>query len=119
MDLVVIAVLSLLLLPLVSLTDGAPRIALGLAFVLFFPGYALMAALFPKKEDLDGIERLALSFGLSLAVVPLMGLGLNYTPWGIRLYPILISINLFILFMVAIARYRQQRLTDDERFEPR
>jgi len=38
------------------------------------------AALFPGKDDLDGIERIALSFGLSIAVVPLMGLALNYTP---------------------------------------
>jgi len=33
--------------------------------------------LFPGKDDLDGIERIALSFGLSIAVVPLLGLALN------------------------------------------
>jgi uncharacterized membrane protein len=33
--------------------------------VLFLPGYALIAALFPRKDDLDGIERIALSFGLT------------------------------------------------------
>ena len=62
------------------------RNILGLPLVLFLPGYALIAALFPAKSDLDGIERVALSFGLSIAVVPLIGLGLNYTPWGIRTY---------------------------------
>jgi len=30
----------------------------------------------------DGIERVALSFGLSIAIVPLIGLVLNFTPWG-------------------------------------
>ncbi|MHB8987039.1 MAG: DUF1616 domain-containing protein [Eubacteriales bacterium] len=44
----------------------------------------------------DGIERVALSFGLSIAVVPLVGLILNYTPWGIRLAPILASLLVFV-----------------------
>jgi len=33
-------------------------------------------------EGIDGIERVALSFGLSIAIVPLIGLVLNFTPWG-------------------------------------
>jgi uncharacterized membrane protein len=65
------------------------RQVFGIVFVLFCPGYAFIAALFTKKRDLDAIERIALSFGLSIAVVPLIGLGLNYTEWGIRLTPIL------------------------------
>jgi len=118
MELLFIVVLSLLLVPLALLTSGALRIVLGLAFVLFFPGYTLIAALFPRKDALDSIERLALSFGLSIAVVPLIGLILNYTPWGIRLYPILISVLLFIVIMAAIAWYRRRRLQPGERFEP-
>ncbi len=42
--------------------------------------YFKYLAAFSEKNDLDGIERLALSFGLSIAVVPLIGLGLNFTP---------------------------------------
>jgi uncharacterized membrane protein len=84
--------------------------------VLFVPGYALIAALFPGKADLDGIERLALSFGLSIAVVPLIGLALNYTPWGIRLDPILTSLVLFTLAMTAAAHYRRALLAAQERF---
>jgi len=68
--------------------------------VLFLPGYALIAALFPSKNDLDGIERLALSFGLSIAVVPLIGLGLNFTPFGIRLVPIIVSLSVFTLAFI-------------------
>lgn len=92
------------------------RTVLGLLFILFFPGYSLIAALFPRKEDIDGIERLALSFGLSIAVVPLIGLGLNYTPWGIRLNPILISISLFTILCLTAAFLRRVRLPEDERF---
>ena len=91
-----IVVITLLLFPVVVFTTGPLRIGLGLPFVIFFPGYTLLSALFPKRDDLSGIERVALSFGLSIAVVPLIGLILNYTPWGIKLYPILTSITLFI-----------------------
>ena len=111
-----IVVITLLLFPAVAFTSGGLRIALGLLFVLFFPGYTLLSALFPKRDDLDGIERIALSFGLSIAIVPLIGLILNYTPWGIRLYPILISITLFILIASGIAWYRQRRLAPAQRF---
>ena len=69
-----------------------------------------------RKGGIDGIERLALSFGLSIAVVPLIGLALNYTPWGIRLDPIVISLVLFTLFMAAIAHYRRALLPKEERF---
>ncbi len=115
--LIVIVVISLLLFPLVAFTSGVPRIIFGLCLVLFFPGYTLLSALFPRKGNLGSIERVALSFGLSVAVVPLIGLILNYSPWGIRLYPILISITLFILICSAVAWQRQQRLPDEERLK--
>ena len=98
------------------LNESLLRILFGVAMVLFIPGYALIAALFPARDDLDGIERVALSFGLSIAVVPLIGLALNYTPWGIRLDPILTSLTLFTLAMVGIAWYRRLLLPAGERF---
>jgi hypothetical protein len=68
------------------------RYVFGSLMVLFIPGYSLVEALYPNKKDLDSLERLALSIGLSLALVPLVGLVLNYTPWGIRLDPIVFSL---------------------------
>ena len=94
------------------------RVILGIPFILFFPGYVLIVALFPKKDDLDGIERAALSFGLSIAVVPLLGLALNYTPWGIRLLPILVILILFTGLMSGLAFYRRGKLPPAERFVP-
>lgn len=93
------------------------RNILGLPLVLFLPGYALIAALFPAKSDLDGIERVALSFGLSIAVVPLIGLGLNYTPWGIRLLPILTSLSVFTFIMCGLAYIRRASLPESETFD--
>ena len=99
------------------LRESVMRTAFGLPMVLFLPGYALIAALFPSKEDLDGIERMALSFGLSIAVVPLIGLGLNYTSWGIRLIPVLVCLSIFTLAMCGAAYYRRKQIPDNERFE--
>jgi uncharacterized membrane protein len=109
-----LATLVCLYAPLVSETPL--RIILGLPMVLFVPGYVLIAALFPGQDDLDLIERIALSFGLSIAVVPLIGLVLNYTPWGIRLNPIVASLALFTAGMVAIAQVRRARLPAGDRF---
>ena len=120
------------------------RVPLGLAFVLFVPGYVFIAALFPEagesptvedegtgtgsgndsdsivpglgQSGIDGIERLALSIGLSVAIVPLIGLVLNFTPWGIRLVPIMISTSGFVLVATAVAAVRRWNLPQDERF---
>jgi len=50
---------------------------IGLPLVLFIPGYALSYAVFPKKKDLDLMERIALSFGLSFALIPLVVFFMN------------------------------------------
>ena len=114
--LIVIVTIALFLFPVVAFTTGPLRIALGLLFVIFFPGYTLLSSLFPRRDDLGGIERLALSFGISIAVVPLIGLILNYTPWGIRLYPILTSITIFIVVTSAVGWYRQRKLPETDCF---
>jgi uncharacterized membrane protein len=90
------------------------RIGLGLAFVLFLPGYVLIAALYPRKNDLDLAERLALSLGLSIVVVPLIGLGLDYSPWSISLNPILAFVTMFIVLAAGVATYRRLTLPSDE-----
>ena len=144
------------------------RVLFGLGFVLFLPGYAFIAALFPEagtspavtetvdvegptpesndrpapvpgteaaadepdtdpggtdagatpadRSGIDGIERVALSFGLSIAVVPLIGLVLNFTPWGIRLVPVVTAVAGFTLGCVAVAARRRWALPPDERF---
>jgi uncharacterized membrane protein len=115
--LLILNILSVLLVLIITfLPSNVLRIILGIPFVLFFPGYALMAALFPKKDPISGIERVALSFGLSIAVTPLIGLILNYTPLGIRLESILYSLFLFIFVTSLIAWLMRRRLPEAERF---
>jgi uncharacterized membrane protein len=88
---------------------------LGVPFVLFFPGYTLVSALFPGRKDLGGIERLALSIGLSLAVVPLVGLALNYSPWGIRLASIMASLFMLTLLLSFVSNYRRSKLPTEQK----
>jgi uncharacterized membrane protein len=97
--------LSIYILP-ESIPWSIVRIIAGGVFVLFVPGYALVQLLFPKKE-MDFIERVAFSIGLSLAVVPLVGFLLNYSPWGIRLDPIVVSISLLSIVLAFASVYRK------------
>lgn len=106
----------ILIVIIIFVPSNIVRIILGLPFVLFFPGYALIAVLFPKRSDITGVERIALSFGTSIAVAALIGLVLNYTPWGINTYSILVSLAIFILATSIAAWYRQRSLTEEERF---
>jgi uncharacterized membrane protein len=112
-DLTLIILLSLVLALFIYLVPEFPgRIVLGLPFILFFPGYALIATLFPEKKSLDLIERIALSFGLSIAIVPLIGFGLNYTPFGIRLDPILWSLIAFNTALSVAGMWRRSTAAD-------
>lgn len=119
-DIIISILWSFLLIPIILLDiNDTIRIILGLPFILFIPGYILIFTLFPARKtdrSIDTIERIALSFGLSIAVVPLIGLGLNYTPWGIRLEPILLSIFIFIIGVGSVAIYRWINTDPNERF---
>lgn len=109
-DHVAIILLCILLIVIIKyLPESVLRKIIGLPFILFFPGYSLISFLFPYKEDLDEIERIALSFGMSIAISPLIGLGLNYTPFGIRLNPILYSLSAFIILFSLLAIERRIR----------
>ena len=85
------------------------RYVLGTIYVLYVPGATLIEALYPRGDELEPLERLALSIGLSLALVPLIGLVLNYTPWGIRLVPVTISLALTSWLLGLVALYRKYR----------
>ena len=96
------------------------RYILGLIFILFLPGYGLAKALFPKhtpfktsSRGLDSAARIALSIGLSLAIVPLVTMFLDYTPLGVRLTPILLSVLAVTLVSatIGVAREHKESLT--------
>ena len=115
-DLVLLNLLVLaLVFAILFFPSNVARIILGLPFVLFFPGFVLVAALYPTKDQVDGVQRLALSLGLSIVVVSLIGLALNYTPWGITLESVLYSIAAFVLAMSVVAWIRRRALPSPQR----
>ncbi|HEY33422.1 MAG TPA: DUF1616 domain-containing protein [Dehalococcoidia bacterium] len=55
-DLIVINLLVLVLIIVIILApSNGVRIIIGIPFILFLPGYAMVAALFPSKQGLDGL----------------------------------------------------------------
>jgi uncharacterized membrane protein len=108
----------LLLIFALTLPDGnILRIIFGLPFLLFLPGYALVSALWAKNTELDMLERTALSLGLSIALVALVGFGLNFTPLGITLNSVVIGLFILILILVGLTWYRRLQLKPEERFQ--
>lgn len=87
-DLLAVVLASSLALPLALYSSGPVRVAFAVVFLLFSPGYSLIAAFYSRKESMDAIQQLALSFGTSIAVAPPIGSALDYRPHSIRPTPI-------------------------------
>jgi len=112
-DLGVIIILSLFLdVLLFDEVNNAMRTLLGLAFVIFFPGYVLMITMFPEKKTLNNLDRIILSFGISIAIIPFIGIGLNYTPWGIRPIPAFSTLTIYNITLAIVAIHRRSTALD-------
>lgn len=82
--------------------------------VFFVPGHLLVAALFPRDGEMSWTERLALSLGVSIVILPLLGLLLNFTV-GIFLLPVVASVLLFAGAAGAVAYVRRVQLPLEKR----
>lgn len=65
--------------------------------------------------EIDWTERITLSFGLSIALVSLLGLLLNFTPFGIRLESVVVAVLLFTLLVGLGAYWRRVVLPVEDR----
>lgn len=116
---------------------GSPlHVFLGILFIFVVPGAALTAALFPKASQetthtslrfdatrqlvsrgrITTAERVVLSLGLSVAVVPLIGLLLNFTPSGVRLGTVIPTLAGLSVILAGIGLVRRLRLPRGDRF---
>ncbi|MBI5001005.1 MAG: DUF1616 domain-containing protein [Euryarchaeota archaeon] len=136
-DLILVFIFSIIALALViGLPDGnIARIVFGIPLMILFPGYMLVSALWPKAGELQDnafngaknepstrlaglgvLERAALSFGLSIALLAFTGLALNYTPVGITFGSSVGTLAALIFILGSIAYYRRVRVPVGERF---
>ncbi|MFL5804821.1 MAG: DUF1616 domain-containing protein [Roseiflexaceae bacterium] len=85
LDLALVCALALAALALTLLGVNSPALGLllGLPLALVLPGYALTAALFPRRT-LGGADRALFTLSLSLSIAILCGFVLNRTSWGLR-----------------------------------
>lgn len=115
----------------VLMADRPPvRAVVGLPLLLFFPGYAVLTVLFPGRpprsrygsfdphaRSVSGVERLALSFGISLALLPLIALALwTVDDQGFGIQALLGVITAVIVLGMAYGIYRRLQLPTRQRY---
>ncbi len=105
---ITLTVIFTLILPSSLITDTI-RFIVGLFFIIFFPGYAILETLFPRRSDLQFMERLVLSVGLSIALVPAIGFILNYS-FGIFPTTTVISLSIVTLALSFLALVRKYKI---------
>lgn len=118
----VLAVVSLLIGGFSSLGYlESGRIVFGSVYVLFLPGFVLSFVFFPKTKEFDSkekekgaidwIERIALSFALSIAVVPLAVFYLNLIGVRINLVNSFVTILGILIISLGLVYWRFRKLT--------
>jgi uncharacterized membrane protein len=125
-----------------SLVQDSVLWVVGVLFVVFVPGYACTAALFPERgggdshgtrhsalgggesaplgstrtAGIDGVERAVLSVGLSIAIVPLTAIGLDVVGIGPTLAPVVGVVSVVSLLAVGAAAVRRADLPANRRY---
>ncbi len=137
--LVVVGFVALVeLVMLVPAVEGsAAQVILRLPILLFLPGYVLVAIAFPERptepsqtyderrgvvtrvrsirhDGVDLVERGALAFGMSIALIPLYGLGLTLAGFGLD--AIVLVLPLLVVFGAIIGTVRRAQVPSTDRF---
>ena len=118
-DLIAVAILVCLciLFVLVEPFNETPlRIPFSLIILLFLPGYALIAAMFPKMSELSGIERFTLSIGLSIAITVFDGFAISVTPYLFRPTPLILTLSAITLFLLLLTVVTRALTPEDKRY---
>ena len=105
--LVLFAVMLLSYVANINIVYSSLRAVLGLAFVLFIPGYIATYTFF-KSGEVDALERIALSVALSISLVVLTVMFSNlYLGIPINLLSIVLEIGIICAFFVNIIFFRR------------
>jgi uncharacterized membrane protein len=90
------------------------RNILGVVFVLFLPGFSFVKAFFQSRfsqntpdGSLEGIMKVGLSIGMSIALISIVGLLLYYSPWGLDLGATVLSLFALTWILATVALIRE------------
>lgn len=140
-DLVVVLAVTALAAAVVVLDVGGwIRAFLVVPLVIFAPGWALLAALYPEapaeesrafdadrsgltdpdseKAGIDGVERLAFAALASVVIVPLVGVAVHLSPMAITATPVLVGVVGVTVALTFVGFMRRTLLPVDQRYEP-
>ncbi|MFW6017605.1 MAG: DUF1616 domain-containing protein [Halapricum sp.] len=117
-----------------------PRTAIGVAVVLFVPGYLVLASVYPRQRAMADLndpvrskqsagqfyriahgnapswwERVYLSVGLSVAIVPLLGLLVTPITGSLSADSVLLALNVFVLLGSVTALVRRNMVPVSDR----
>ncbi|WGI18176.1 DUF1616 domain-containing protein [Methanonatronarchaeum sp. AMET-Sl] len=81
-------------------------------FFVFIPGYLVVSVFYLGKNDLPVSDRIALSVGFSILVVPLIGSILYLSPFVIGTTNLVVSVSLFTLLFCLFVYYRRREYED-------
>ncbi len=124
-------VMATVLLAIVGVSSSLVRAAIGLPLLFLAPGYAVVSTLFPRRtsattpetgstgiipqtQALSDVERVALSFGLSFALLPLLGLAI--APVGFTTETVVGTVGGVTLTLLGIATGRRLTVPAQQRY---
>ncbi|WP_247004873.1 DUF1616 domain-containing protein [Halosolutus gelatinilyticus] len=126
------ALVAAVLLVVVPTGSRLLRAAIGAPLLFFVPGYVTLSVLFPRATPVSGAagpiaqtrelgdgERAAISFGLSLALLPLLGLAIATTPWGFTAPVVVGAVSGFSVVGSCLAIGRRLAVPASERYRVR
>jgi uncharacterized membrane protein len=128
-------VATVLMITVLSVQSTTLQSLVALPLVVFVPGYVLVACLFPRRHGLserfrhysgrnstgaggyiDMVERAALGFGISVAIVPVLVLTLSVAGFELTTRNLLGTLVAFVVLGTVFAVFRRLRVAPDERF---
>lgn len=114
LDLLAVAALTIIAATVVLTSFGGSviRVAFGVPLALLLPGYALTAALFPRST-MGLTERLAITLGIGLAALAVIGVALNWTRPGLTPATWSLALTAVTLVAVLIAVVRRRGIGDE------
>lgn len=129
-----VAAVTAIVLSGASIVGGPLRVLVGLPLLLFLPGYALLAVLYPGRRrdpatrttvaghagvfDREGLtwgERAAISFGVSMALLPLLAVLLSVARIPLDPVPITLSLGAVTVLGAIVGALRRLQLPPAER----